>query len=263
MRIKVLGCYGAEMFIYKTSGYLVTFKTSGILINDNLIIDAGSIATSLDISEQEKITNIILSHSHFDHIKGLPFLADNLWGRITRPIEIMGIEETMDSIRYHLFNDSIWPDITKIPSTGEPIYSLIELKEGEEISVGKLEVTPIRVNHVTPTVGYIIDDGNSAIVYSGDTYKTEKIWKEASKRDNLKAAIIETSFPDRLSSFAVLSGHLTPALLAEEFQKIGKPDIPLFVYHMKPQHLEEIKKDIGALKMRNIVLLCDGKEMEV
>ena len=124
-------------------------------------------------------------------------------------------------------------------------------------------MTPIRVNHVIPTVGYIIDDGISSVVYSGDTYKTEKIWKEASKRDNLKAAIIETSFPDRLSSLAVLSGHLTPAILKEEFRKIGKPDIPLFVYHMKPQHLEEIKKDIGALKMHNIVILDDGKEMEV
>ena len=119
------------------------------------------------------------------------------------------------------------------------------------------------MNHVIPTVGYIIDDGISSVVYSGDTYKTEKIWKEASKRDNLKAAIIETSFPDRLSSLAVLSGHLTPAILKEEFRKIGKPDIPLFVYHMKPQHLEEIKKDIGALKMHNIVILDDGKEMEV
>ena len=263
MRIKVLGCYGTEMFSYRTSGYLDIYKTSGLLINDNLIVDAGSITTSIDIPEQEKITHILLSHSHLDHIKGLPFLGDNLWGRVTRSIEIMGIKETIDSVKNNIFNDSIWPDITKIPATGETIYRLAELKEGEKVSIGKLEVTPIRVNHVIPTVGYIIDDGNSAIVYSGDTHKTEKIWKEASKRDNLKAAIIETSFPNRLSNFAISSGHLTPELLKEEFKKIGKPDIRLFVYHMKPQYLDEIKKDIGALKMNNIVILQDGKIIEV
>lgn len=263
MRLKILGCYGAEMFLYKTSGQVDIYKTSGILINENLILDAGSIATSIDVSEQEKITNILLSHSHFDHIKGLPFLADNLWGRITRPIVIMGIKETIDSIKNHLLNDSVWPDITKIPSSGEPIYRLVELKEGQKIHVGRLEITPIRVNHVVPTVGYIIDNGSSTVVYSGDTYKTEEIWKEASRRDNLKAAIIETSFPNRLSNLAVLSGHLTPALLKEEFHKIGKPDLPLFIYHMKPQYLEEIKKDIADLKMSNIVMLYDGKIIEV
>lgn len=263
MRLKVLGCYGAEMFLYKTSGYLATYKTSGILINDNLILDAGSIATSIDISEQEKITNILLSHSHFDHIKGLPFLADNLWGKVTRSIEIMGIKETIDAVKYNLLNDSIWPDITKIPLTGDPIYRLVELKEEEKVHIGKLNVIPIKVNHVVPTVGYIIDDGSSAVVYSGDTHKTEKLWKEASKRDNLKAAIIETSFPDRLSNLAISSGHLTPGLLKEEFRKIGKPEILLFVYHMKPQYLEEIKKDIGALNMNNIVILYDGKIIEV
>lgn len=263
MRLKVLGCYGAEMFLYKTSGYLATYKTSSILINDNLILDAGSITTSIDVSEQEKITHILLSHSHFDHIKGLPFLADNMWGRIKRSIEIMGIKETIDSVKHHLLNDSIWPDITKIPASGDPIYRLVELKEGEKIRIGKLDIMPIRVNHVVPTVGYIIDDGNSAVVYSGDTNKTEELWKEASKRDNLKAAIIETSFPNRISKIAVLSGHLTPNLLKGEFEKIGKPDIPLFVYHMKPQYLEEIKEDIGVLKMHNIVILQDGKEIEV
>lgn len=263
MRMKILGCYGTEMFLYKTSGYLDIYKTSGILINENLLLDAGSITTSIDIPEQEKITHILLSHSHFDHIKGLPFLADNLWGRLTRPIEIVGIKETIDSIRYNLFNDSVWPDITKIPSSGEPIYKLVELKEGKKINIGKLNIMPVRVNHAVPTVGYIIDDGDSAVVYSGDTHKTERLWEEASKKKNLKAAIIETSFPNRLSHLAIASGHLTPELLKEEFKKIGKPDIRLFVYHMKPQYLDEIKRDIGALKMNNIAILQDGKIIEV
>lgn len=263
MRIKVLGCYGTEMFSYRTSGYLDIYKTSGLLINDSLIVDAGSITTSIDIPEQEKITHILLSHSHLDHIKGLPFLADNLWGRITRSIEIMGIKETIDSVKNNILNDSIWPDITKIPASGEPICKLVELKEGEKIRAGRHDIIPIRVNHAVPAVGYIIDDGESAIIYSGDTYKTERLWEEASRKENLKAAIIETSFPNRLSNLAILSGHLTPEILKEEFKKIGKPDIRLFVYHMKPQYLDEIKKDIGALKMNNIVILQDGKIIEI
>src|SRR6185295_6270308 len=129
----------------------------------------------------------------------------------------------------------------------------------KENQVCGLAVTPIPVNHLVPTVGFMLRDGDSSILYSGDTYATEEIWKAASAEHNLKAAFIETSFPDELADLARMSKHLTPATFAEEFRKIGKPNLPVFVYHMKPRFRREIQRQLTALKIPNLRVLEEGE----
>lgn len=262
MRIKVLGAYGSESMNYKSSGFPVPYKTTGFLINDSLLLDAGTICASLNLSEQIRIKNILLSHTHLDHIKGIPFMAESVLGKISQPVQILSIPEVLDDVRRHLLNDSIWPDFTKLPTAESQIFNLVPLKEKKPTRINGIEVTPIRVNHVVPTVGYLIGDGHSAIVYSGDTHVTEEIWKEGKKLKNLKAAVIETSFPDEMEELAKVSGHLTPRLLKEEFLKLRRPDLPLYVYHMKVQYLDQIRQEIGRLNMPNITILEDGKVFE-
>jgi len=263
MRIKVLGAYGSESLNYKSPGLSVPSKTTGFLINDSLLLDAGTICASLDLSEQIRIKNILLSHTHLDHIKGIPFLAESVLGKISQPIQILSIPEVLEDVRRHLLNDSIWPDFTKLPAAESHIFNLVALKENQPTQIDGIQVTLIRVNHVVPTVGYLIGNGRSAIVYSGDTHVTEEIWKEGRKLKDLKAAVIETSFPDEMEKLAKVSGHLTPRLLKEEFLKLGRPDLPLYVYHMKAQYLDQIRQEIGKLNMPNVTLLEDGKVFEV
>lgn len=262
MRIKVLGAYGSEFLKDKGPGLSVSYKTTGLLINDSLLLDAGTICTSLDLSEQIRIKNILLSHTHLDHIKGILFMAESVLGKISQPIQILSIPEVLEDVRRHLLNDSIWPDFTKLPTAESHIFNLVPLKENQPTRINGIEVTPIRVNHVVPTVGYLIDDVRSAIVYSGDTHVTEEIWKEGRKLKNLKAAVIETSFPDEMEELAKVSGHLTPRLLKEEFLKLGRPELPLYVYHIKAQYLDQIRQEIGKLNMNSITLLEDGKVVE-
>jgi len=72
MKIRVLGCYGAEF---------PGFKTMSFLINESVLLDAGSATSTLSIEEQERVSDILITHSHLDHIKDILFLADNLAGR--------------------------------------------------------------------------------------------------------------------------------------------------------------------------------------
>ena len=107
MKIKVLGCSGSEAIGHNPPGFLV---------NDVLMLDAGTITAALSIEAQSKITDVLISHTHLDHIKSVLFLADNIIGRIKRPVNIRSIPKVIDAIRKHLMNNIIWPDFTKIPT---------------------------------------------------------------------------------------------------------------------------------------------------
>jgi len=263
MNIKALGCYGAEYSTTDADGATVTYNTSGFLVDRFTVIDAGTLSTSLNLNELTQIRHVLLSHIHFDHIKGLPFLADTVFGKIPAPIEIHSLDEILAGLHRHLLNDTVWPDFTKIPNARQPTFRLSELQEDIVQTVGGLQVIPVRVNHIVPTVGFILQDSSGGVLYSGDTHETKRIWEVAAKTTHLKAVIIETSFPNDLHQLAVKSGHLTPRLLAQEFAKIGKPDIPLYVYHMKPQYVEQLTAEIKALKIPNVRLLKDGQSFTI
>lgn len=263
MKIRVLGCYGGELHEGMAHDHSASRNTCGFLINDTLMVDAGTISASLSLSDLVKLRHVLLSHIHLDHVKGLPFLADNLFGMISEPIQILATQPVLDSLHAHVFNDHVWPDFTKLPSTKDPTFTLVPLKADVPHPVGDFMVTSVEVNHIVPAVGFLISQGGSSILYSGDTGETEKIWEVAANTPSLKAVFIETSFPDHQKDLALVSGHLTPRLLAQEFRKIGKPTIPLYIYHMKPRYLNEIKEDFRKLKMHHVTLLEDGAVLTI
>lgn len=255
MKIRILGCHGGEL---KHQG------TCGFLINDSLLLDAGTVCSALNLSEQSKIRHVLISHTHVDHIKSLPLLADNFIGdRRRSPIVILSLSPVIASLKRNLFNNRIWPDFTKIPRTRRPYFRLKAIRKGEAIAVGDLTVRAFAVNHTIPCAGFILQDKNGSLLYSGDTHVTEGIWKAAAKTPRLNAALIETSFPDRLGPLAVRSRHLTPRLLAQEFGKIGRPDLPLYIYHMKPRFRREIAREVGKLRIARVTMLNEGMVLTV
>jgi ribonuclease BN (tRNA processing enzyme) len=138
------------------------------------------------------------------------------------------------------------------------------LEPNQEIRLpGRVRVTPILVNHTVETVGFIIQDDDVAWIYSGDTYLTENIWKKAAQIPNLKGVFIEVSFPDSMIDMAYRSKHLTPTLLAQEYRKIGKPDLPLYVYHMKPTVRDQIMDEIRRLDIPRVIIVEEGQELKL
>ena len=251
MKIRVLGCYGTEL-----SGYNAT----SFLVNENILVDAGTIASALTMEEQLKIRSILLSHSHFDHVKGLFFLADNLFERFSTTVNIYSTSGILDILKTHYFNNLLSPDFTAIPDKKNPVMRFNPIVPSEGFEVNGLMVHAFKANHVVESVGYKLQDGNGAILYSGDTGATPWMWKEAREQKGLKAIFVETSFPNRLGELARLTGHLTPSMLEEELQKIGDLDVPIFIFHMKPQYLETLTTEIEQLNHPNISILKQGDE---
>ncbi len=247
MKIRILGCYG---------GKLPNFRTCSFLINESLLIDAGAIVAVLNLREQLKIHHILVSHAHLDHIKDIPFLADNVFLENTHSVNVISTPRIIEQMRKHLLNNLIWPDFTVMPTKKAPVLKAKTISVGREIKLDGITVKAIKVNHTVETVGYIIRDGRSAIVYSGDTGPTERLWKEVNKLKNLKAIFIETSFPDSMSRTAEASGHFTPATMKKELEKIDHSHVPIYVYHLKPQYFKAIQKEIKALRDPDINILA-------
>ena len=200
MKVKILGCSGSE-----TIGHM----PPGFLVNDVMMLDAGTITAALSIEAQSRITDVLISHTHLDHIKSLLFLADNIIGRIRKPVKIRAIPEVIDAIRKHLMNDIIWPDFTRIPTPENPVLAYAPMPLGKAVAVAGLKVKAIPMNHPVPAVGFHVTDGKTSFIYSADTGPNEGLWKEAAKAKNLTAVIVDTSWVGRTRSCSAAQARST------------------------------------------------------
>lgn len=248
MKIKVLGCFGSN-----TRGSQVT----SFLLNDSILLDAGCAASGLTLKAQAKVDTILLSHAHLDHIADLPFLCINR--DLDQPLHIYTIPEVIGSLQLHILNDDIWPDFTRIPSPEKALMRFHPVTPGRPFRVKNLKVTAVRVNHIVPTVGFFLNDSSGTVLYTGDTGPTEDLWRKARRVSDLRSIILEVSFPNRMRKVAELSKHLTPDLMGEELSKIDGLDVPIYLYHLKPQYKAEITREIGRLTERPVRFLVQGR----
>jgi ribonuclease BN (tRNA processing enzyme) len=255
LRISILGCGGSRG---KGS------RPTAFLIDKNFLLDSGTAAEVLSLEDCAQIDNILITHAHIDHICDLPFLVEAVFDLRKEPIFLYGIKEVIEDISSHLLNGNIWPDFSRIPNSKEAKLSYRTLKPLESLKIGSYSVLPIPVNHTVPSVGYLIDDGETAFAFTGDTYLTNPFWETVQNHERLRAIIIEASFPNRLEEMARITKHLTPDLLAEELKKLNRRDVEIYVTHLKPFCREEVVADLKSLsKTLPLKILEDGMEIKL
>jgi len=262
MHIKVLGCHGADQLVGGTAG-LVRQESCGFLIDGSVLLDAGTVGTRLTLAEQRRIRFVLLSHLHFDHIKSLPTLVDNLAEAFDEPVIVAATEPVLQGLKDHVFNDKVYPNFFELPNRKRPILQAQVLEPDKPVIVGHLEIIPIVVNHTVPTVGYVVKGGRAALLYSGDTYQTEEIWRLGGTIPELKAAFIESSFPNQLADLAKQTKHLTPSLLAEEWQKLRNDQVPVYAYHLKPPYSNQIQRELRELHIPGVKVLEEGQTLTI
>jgi len=223
-------------------------------------VDAGALTHALELDEQAAVRAVLVTHAHMDHVASLPFLVENVFGRHASSLEIVAPEEVLDSLRKHLFNDALWPDFSRLPNDLAPAVTFRAIPLGEPFKVAGLVGIAIPVSHVVPTCGYILEDGGATIVISGDTGPTDALWAAARAHHDVKGLFVECSFPNDLQHLADVSMHLTPATLRGELEKLP-PDLPVYLYHMKPPTLARLRVEVAALGNARVSLLADGDEL--
>ncbi len=231
------------------------------LINDQVTIDAGSLAVALTPDEMSAIRHVIITHSHNDHIAGLPILIAEAFAQLDTPITIYGINEVIEALKAHIFNDKISPDFTKIKLTsgrdGAIRYQILEPRKTVEIA--GLRVTPIPVNHTVPACGMRVEDQSATIIFSADTYVTDELWEAASAAANLKAIFVDVSYPNEMEDLAQVAKHFTPQSLAADLKKL-KCEADIYAMHIKPGNRRRVIDQLHALNHPRLFIAEIGRD---
>jgi len=223
----------------------------GAVINDDTAIDAGTLGLVWPVERQQRIRRIFLSHSHIDHVASLPLLLDNVYTEGPQCPMIYGNAETLQALRDHLFNDRIWPDFVRLSELETPFLELELLQAEQSVAADNLKITPVSLNHVVPTLGFIVQEGDVTVAFVSDTGPTERVWELLSQQSHLQAVFFECSFPNSHSELAAKSGHLCPETFASELQKLPQ-DVRVIACHLKPAHYDAIVAEIAELQLPQV-----------
>jgi len=236
IQVRILGCSG---------GIGGNLRTTSILVDDDILIDAGTGVADLSIDALMAIDHIFVTHSHLDHIACIPLLVDTVIGMREKHITVHATRETWQILKDHIFNWKIWPDFSVIPDEADPFLRHQEIRLGETVDLDGRKITPVPANHTVPAVGFQLDSGRASLVFTGDTTSCDALWETLNRIENLKYLIIETAFSNGELALAKLSQHLCPSLLFEELKKLHlTPDI--FVTHLKPGEEVEIMRQVSS-----------------
>lgn len=252
MKLEILGCGGSES---------PDIHSPAFLLDDFLLLDAGVISGVLASEAQQKITHILLSHAHHDHVRGLPSFFDNLIvaGR-QDAVQVVAGKETLQAVSDHLFNNLIWPDFSRLPSQDSPVLRWQSIEPGHDFHLGEYVISAFAVNHSVPTLAFRVVHQGVCLVYAADMGPTPELWGRVGQPD---ALIVEVSFPNHLEELALKTGHLTPSLLAAELALLPHRPAQIFVTHLKTFHAARILEEISTLDIPELTILQDGQQFEI
>ena len=254
MKIKVLGCSG---------GIGGPARTTALLIDEDILIDAGTGAADLEPRALAAIDHVFLTHAHLDHIVALPLLLDSVGPHRRQPLIVHAQAATLEVLRTHVFNWQVWPDFSRLPEKGRPYLAFEELPPGDEVQIDGRRLRSIPVNHSVPAVAYLVSGGSGALAFSGDMTRTDAFWRTLNACAELRYLIIETTFVDAQRELSELAKHLCPSMLAAELTKLQRePDI--YITHLMPGHEDAIMKEIQHhIAQRTPLRLVQGQTFEL
>lgn len=230
MELRVLGCSG---------GIGSNLSTTSLRVDDDILIDGGTGLSELSLEEMSCIRHIFVTHSHLDHIAGIPMLLDSVFDTLRQPLVLHAREETVRVLRKHIFNWQVWPDFSALPSPERPVLRFKVMNPGDSVHIGARTVEMIDVNHSVPAAGYRVQNGAGSFAFSGDTTSNDGFWQALNRHRGLDLLIVESAFPDQECDLSVRSRHYCPRLLADDLQKLQHSP-RLFLTHLKPGSEETI-----------------------
>jgi ribonuclease BN (tRNA processing enzyme) len=238
MRLRVLGCSGS------IGGQ--QNRTTSFLVDQDILIDAGTGVGDLSLAELTLIDHIFVTHSHLDHVNSIAFFLDSVGALRPKPVTVYATRPTIGALKRNLFNWEIWPDFTVIPTPEQPWLRYEEVEVGRAITLNGRRITVLPAIHTVPAVGYQLDSGKASLVFTGDTGPNDALWSVVNGIANLKYLIIETAFSDKDRELAELAKHLCPSMLAEELAKLRRP-AEIYITHLKPSEIELTMQEIDEL----------------
>lgn len=249
MKLQVLGCAGGI-------GGRERLTTS-LLVDWDILLDAGTGLTSLDIDQLIKIDHVFITHCHLDHVTGLALLLDAVQGKKNGPVTVHATPEVMASMKKHLFNWVLWPDFSVIPNAENPTLRWEVIEPGTALDLGGRVITAHPVSHTPGSVAYWVHNTRSGFLFSGDMSTTPQLWSAMQHEKKLTKVIVDCSFANADEVIAERSKHFCPRLLLADIQAVSH-SVEFLIYHLKPGHEDLIMQELRAESIRGFRALKCG-----
>ena len=163
-----IACPGPKTVRYGGNTTCIEIRTDN---NELIILDAGTGIFPLSqvlLAELPVTANVLITHSHWDHIQGLPlFIPNFIPGNTLRlhggfdPVSGKGIEQVMQvQLQYSFF------PVREVEMKAKIEY--VTLMPNEPVQVGSATVTPCLLNHPVIDFGYRIDCDGKSVFFTGD-----------------------------------------------------------------------------------------------
>ena len=236
MRLEVLGCAGG---IGGRERY-----TTCLLVDHDILLDAGTGLTRLDLERMLEIDHVFITHAHLDHVAGLALLLDAVQGKRSAPVTVHASAQVIGALRKHLFNWVLWPDFGTIPDAGHPILRWQPVETGAAFELAGRRIAAHPVNHTPGSLAYAVDCGSDGFLFTGDMASTPVLWAMLAREPALSKAIVDCSFADADRRIAELSLHFCPHSLLADIEPVARP-VEFLIYHLKPGHEELIMRELA------------------
>jgi len=237
MRVKALGTF---------SHHGLMARTTSFQIDESTLIDCGPGVEDLPTEELLRIERIFLTHSHIDHCQFLPVLADIHASHNGRGFTLIALQETLDAIKAHMFNDLLWPAsfITPGPD-GAALVGFHAMDVGDSLPLTDGIITALPCQHTVPATGWLVEGPWRALAFTGDSSPCPGFWHWISNVPSLSDVVCELNYPDSMKAFAEQAGHQTPSGIAP-FLGMLPPNTQFWVSHMERGHENEILNDLSS-----------------
>lgn len=234
-----------------------------MIVDDRVAIDAGSLAFSCSETQRGQVRDIVLTHTHLDHVAGLPLFIDDLFATLTEPLRVHATREMIETLETDLFNWRLYPRFSELRNSHGSVVEYREFGWGSRFDVAHLSLHSVSVNHKVPASGYIVSNGEASFAVTGDTAETDEFWRACNETPDLRAIFVECAFPNELSDLAAASYHLTPAKLEGELQKLERHDCPVYVINLKPMYRLQVIAELERAMIDRVSILDVGKVYEI
>lgn len=224
------------------------------LVNDHLAIDAGSLGFAWPLERQTQVKDVFISHSHADHIASLPLFIENVYVPGPESPLVFAGPHTQQCLCEDVFNDRVWPDFVSMGTSENAFLEFRTLTPNRVVKRGDLTITPISVNHNVPTLGFLVSEPGSSVLFVSDTGPTDEIWEIAAAQADLKAVFLEASFPNNMQWLADVSHHLTPGQFQQEYGKLGRDDVDFLAVHIKAAFRKQVIDELTALDIPRLII---------